>query len=120
MLFGVWLAAIKLAASIWCWQGDGITYIFSASSDGTVRVFDFDSSEYLRTLKGHDGPVLSVAAAPVGDLKTASAVTGGNDCTVRIYALMSGRQRLCLSGHSVKVTAVCFSDPKSPIFSPGG
>ena len=94
------------------WQGDGITYILSASSDGTVRIFDFDSSEYLRTLKGHDGPVLTVGAAPEGELKKALAVTGGNDCTVRVYSMMSGRERLCLRGHSRKVVAVCCSDPK--------
>lgn len=94
------------------WQGDGITYILTASSDQTTRIFDFDSGEYLRTLKGHDGPVLSVAASPDGDLKNCLVATGGDDCTVRVYSMMSGRQRLCLIGHARKVLAVCFSDPK--------
>ena len=94
------------------WQGDGITYFLTSSSDQTTRIFDFDSGEYLRTLKGHDGPVLCVAASPDGDLKNCLVVTGGDDCTVRVYSMMSGRQRLCLSGHASKVVAVCFSDPK--------
>ena len=94
------------------WQGDGMTYILTASNDQTTRIFDFDSGEYLRTLKGHNGPVLCVAASPDGDLKFCLVATGGNDCTVRVYSMMSGRQRLCLNGHARGISAVCFSDPK--------
>ena len=54
----------------------------------------------------------SVAASPNGDLKNCLVATGGDDCTVRVYSMISGRQRLCLTGHARKVFAVCFSDPK--------
>lgn len=94
------------------WQGDGATFIITAGSDGTARVFDFDSGKYLRNMVGHEGPVLCVAASDDGDVKKTLVATGGVDCTVRVYYLSSGRQRVALSGHAWRVVSICFTDPK--------
>ena len=43
--------------------------------------------------------------------------TGGVDCTVRVYYLSTGKQRVCLEGHTSKIVSICFTDPK---FTVGG
>jgi WD40 repeat protein len=47
-----------------------------------------------------------------GDVKKTLVATGGGDCTVRVYYLSSGRQRMALVGHAWRVVSVCFTDPK--------
>ena len=93
------------------WHGDGPMYILTASTDGTCRVFDYETSKYLREMKGHQGHVLCIAASIEKDVKKAIVASGGADCTVRLHFLSSGRQRYCLLGHTSPVIAVCFSDP---------
>jgi WD40 repeat protein len=61
---------------------------------------------------GHEGPVLCVAVSDDGDVKKTLVATGGVDCTVRVYYLSSGRQRVALSGHTWRVVSICFTDPK--------
>ena len=41
---------------------DHINQIVTCSSDSTLKIWDFESTELLRTLKGHEGQVTSVQA----------------------------------------------------------
>jgi tRNA A-37 threonylcarbamoyl transferase component Bud32 len=60
----------------------------------------------LRTLRGHRGPVWSVAFSPGGKQRLASA---GSDQTIKLRDAGTGQEALTLRGHSGEVTSVAFS-----------
>ncbi len=57
------------------------TLLASGSHDDTVRLWDPDTGELLRTLEGHEGDVNSVAFSPNGRL----LASGSDDRTVRLW-----------------------------------
>jgi hypothetical protein len=65
---------------------------------------------------GHDGPVRALAFAPDGR----SAASGGEDRTVRVWDVGSGKERLRLEGHADEVVAVAFSADGRHLLSAGG
>ncbi len=77
----------------------------SASSDGTIRVWDVASGQILATLKGHSGSVTSVAFSPAGRY----LASGSLDRTIRVWDVASGQILATLKGHSTVVWSVAFS-----------
>jgi WD40 repeat protein/mono/diheme cytochrome c family protein len=65
---------------------------------------------------GHDGPVRALAFAPDGR----SAASGGEDRTVRVWDVATGKERLRLEGHAEEVLAVAFSADGRRLLSAGG
>jgi WD40 repeat protein/serine/threonine protein kinase len=59
----------------------------------------------LRTLIGHEGPVLSASFSPDG----ARAITASEDATARIWDAASGKSLVTLRGHQYPVTGAGFS-----------
>jgi WD40 repeat protein len=75
-------------------------WFISASSDGTLKVWDLESGAELRTLKG--GGVLAVAVMPDGR----RAISGAADGTLKVWDLESGAELRTLTGHTDRVSTV--------------
>jgi WD40 repeat protein len=67
------------------------------------------------TLRGHTGPVSSVAFS--GDGK--ALASGGADTTIKLWDLATGREKASLKGHTYPVRAVAFS-PDGKLLASGG
>jgi WD40 repeat protein len=79
----------------------------SVADDHTVRIWEADSGRLLRTLEGHQAPVLSVVYHPDGQ----QLASGAHDNTVRIWEADSGRLLRTLKGHYSGVFAVAWLPP---------
>lgn len=77
----------------------------SASSDGSLKVWDLAEGRELRSLRGHAGPVNAVALAPDGQ----AAVSASDDSTLKVWGLSTGQERLSLHGHDNWVNAVAIT-----------
>ena len=81
--------------------------VVSGSKDNTIRIWDMDSGECLKTLEGHHGDVTAVAVSPDGR----RIVSGSADRTIRIWNMDSGECLKTSEGHHRGVTAVAvYSD----------
>ena len=83
---------------------DGLR-LASGSEDQTVKIWDSATGKELFALKGHAGPVWSVAFSPDGQ----RLASGINDKTVRIWDSATGKELFSLKGHANIVTSVAFS-----------
>jgi WD40 repeat protein len=86
---------------------DGGRRAISASWDGTLKVWDLESSQVLRTLEGHSDSVRAVAVYDGGR----RAISASKDHTLKIWNLESGQELCTLKSHSdsVEAVAVCES-----------
>jgi WD40 repeat protein len=71
----------------------------------TVRLWDLETGEMVRRLKGHQKAVLGVAFGPDGW----RALSGSEDRALRLWDLVNGREMQRLEGHQSWVTAVAFA-----------
>ena len=74
----------------------------SASSDQTLKVWDLESGQALRTLEGHSSSVWAVALT--GDGRR--AVSASSDQTLKVWDLESGEALRTLEGHRSRVVGV--------------
>ena len=77
-------------------------YAVSGSYDKTLRLWDLESGELLRTLEDHTDHVQAVAVTPDG----ARAVSGSMDKTLKLWDLESGMLLHTMKGHTGPVWAV--------------
>jgi WD40 repeat protein len=86
----------------------------SASEDGTVKLWEADTGELVRSLTDTAG-VWTVAFAPDGR----TLATGNRAGQVRLWNVASGRQRASLSWHSQGIRAVAFTRDGRTLASAG-
>ncbi|MCU0546208.1 MAG: NB-ARC domain-containing protein [Oscillatoriaceae cyanobacterium Prado104] len=77
----------------------------SASSDRTIKLWDYQTGECLRTYTGHQGSVYSIAFSPTGDL----IVSGSGDRTVKFWDCYSDNCIKTLYGQTNEVCCVAFN-----------
>lgn len=95
---------------------DGKT-IASAGTDGTAKLWDVATGKEIKSLRGHDGNVTSVAFSPDGRF----LASGGRDGTVRLWDTKSGKELKALNNpHSDRsVSFVGYSPDGKYIFARG-
>jgi WD40 repeat protein len=67
----------------------------SASSEGTVKLWDVGSGKEMATLHGHTGSIWSVSFTADGKALT----TSGSDNTIRLWDLATFKEQAVLQGH---------------------
>ncbi|HEY2291635.1 MAG TPA: TIR domain-containing protein [Thermoanaerobaculia bacterium] len=82
----------------------------SASSDGTLRVWDLESGQTLQILQGHTAWVNAVAV-----LDSRRAVSASTDGTLRVWDLESGQTLQTFQGHTTWVNAVAVLDGRRSV-----
>jgi WD40 repeat protein/serine/threonine protein kinase/tetratricopeptide (TPR) repeat protein len=95
----------------------------TASSDGTVKVFDAATGRESLGLRGPDRPVGAVAWSPNGKWiasATGSILALGWAGEIQIRNAATGEVRHTLSGHTVPISAVRFSPDGTRLVSAGG
>jgi WD40 repeat protein len=68
----------------------------SGSDDSTLKVWDLERGEEIRTLKGHSNWVSAVAVSPDGRM----AVSGSRDNTLKVWDLERGEVVATFTGES--------------------
>ncbi|MCP5230879.1 MAG: pentapeptide repeat-containing protein [Zoogloeaceae bacterium] len=91
------------------------TRLVSAGDDDSVRVWDAVSGEMLRTLRGHEGRVLSCAWSADG----ARLASAGADDSVRVWDAASGEALRTLRGHQGGVWSCAWSADGTRLASAG-
>ncbi|GLY16931.1 hypothetical protein Kisp01_39460 [Kineosporia sp. NBRC 101677] len=84
-----------------CASADG-SWLATAGSDHTVRLWDAGTFRLRAVLEGHQGPVTAVAAAADGSW----IASGSTDRSVRIWDATTFQVRTTLPGHRRPITAL--------------
>ncbi len=79
--------------------------VASASTDGTVIVWEVESGDSLHLLRGHEGCVTTVVITPDGERLISASV---DEC-LKVWDLRTGEEIWSLEGHSARVDCLAVS-----------
>lgn len=85
----------------------------SASEDGTIKIWDYESGENERTLKGHTAPVQDIAFDQTGKWLTSCSA----DMSVRLWDFQNYQCVKTMHGHDHNVSSVTFTPRGDHIIS---
>ena len=89
----------------------------SGDSEGTILLWNTDTRQHLKPLKGHEGPikaVRSLAFDPAGQI----LASGSNDSTIRLWDTQTGEHLKTLEGHLGSISSIDFH-PTDQILASG-
>jgi WD40 repeat protein len=94
--------------------GEDTCYVMaSGSDDQTIRVWNYQNGEHLKTLRGHSSWVQSVSFSANRELLS----SGSRDHTVRVWDWRTGECLHTLQGHTHRVKSVTFSPQENLLAS---
>eukprot|EP00039_Didymoeca_costata_P019380 m.337315 g.337315 ORF g.337315 m.337315 type:complete len:409 (+) comp18099_c0_seq1:207-1433(+) len=76
----------------------------SGSEDASIKIWDYESGEYERTLKGHTNTVQDLAFDDKGEQMASCSA----DMTVRLWSFEGFECTKTLRGHDHNISSVCF------------
>jgi platelet-activating factor acetylhydrolase IB subunit alpha len=76
----------------------------SGSEDGTIKLWDHESGEYTRTLKGHTNTVRSIAFTPTGT----HLASASSDLSIKLWDITTYTCIRTLRGHDHTISAIKF------------
>ena len=79
--------------------------LLSGGADKTVKLWDAETGQLLKTFEGHSGDVAAVAFSPDGRF----ALSGSADKTLKLWDIETGRLLKTFEGHTDAVTSAAFS-----------
>jgi len=85
----------------------------SASGDRSVRIWDLQTQQSVRSLTGHSNGVNCVAYSPDGRL----IASGSSDLSIKLWDADTGQELNTLTGHTLFVKTVAFSPDGSTLAS---
>lgn len=90
-------------------------HIYSGSTDQTIAIWDIETCQRIRRLRGHTAFVNGVQGVRRGP---PMLVSGGDDSSVKLW---DARKRFCVQtfDNCYQVTAVCFNDTAEQVISGG-
>jgi len=80
------------------------THIFVANVDGTIGVYDMETGQLRKRLKGHTSGVCALHCT------RQTLISGSSDCTIRIWDLTTLKLRHILRGHQATVRTMHILD----------
>jgi uncharacterized protein with WD repeat len=94
---------------------DGQTVAFG-SDKNTIKLWNINTVQEIKTLTGHLGTVTAVAFSPDGKL----LASGGRDQIIKLWDVSTGREVSNLTGHSDDIVSVAFSPDGKMLASGSG
>jgi WD40 repeat protein len=86
----------------------------SASADKSIKLWDIQTGQVVRTFHGHKEAAICVAFSPDGR----RLLSGSMDRTVKLWDAQTGKELLSIPGFKVMVHSLAFS-PTGPAFATG-
>jgi WD40 repeat protein len=90
--------------------------LVSGSGDNTIKLWNVETGQEIRTLNGHDSSVRSVNFSPDGK----TLVSGSGDNTIKLWNVETGQEIRTLKGHDSYVWSVNFSPDGKTLVSGSG
>ncbi|RLS85952.1 MAG: hypothetical protein DWI06_00800 [Planctomycetota bacterium] len=100
---------------VFCYSPDG-KKIASGCDDGSIKIWDAETSNKVQTLKGHSDSITSISFSPDGK-KIAS---GSYDSSIKIWDAETDNKVKTLKGHTEEITSVSFSPDGKRLLSASG
>ncbi|MFM6778930.1 MAG: WD40 repeat domain-containing protein, partial [Dolichospermum sp.] len=92
---------------------DGKTLI-SGSQDKTIKLWDVETSQEIRTLSGHSDHISSLAFSPNGQILASAS----KDKTLKIWTIDSGEEISSIKYHDSVINSIAFS-PDGKVLAAG-
>jgi WD40 repeat protein len=99
------IPGIKGGVSAVAVSSNGQLLATASTNEPTIQLWNPQTGQLLRTLKGHTSPVADVAISPDGKI----LVSGSRDKTIKFWDVNTGKLIRTLSGHSDVVETVAIS-----------